>query len=176
MLIETERLVIREYREEDWESVHIYASNPEVTKYTLWGPNSVQETKEHVQTMLKSQQQKPRLTHEFAVTLKAGGIMIGGVGLHVEKTNGEIGYCFNPDYWGQGYAVESSKAMLELGFTQLGLHRIYATCRPQNAASERVMLKLGMRKEGHLREHTLGNKGYADSYLYSILEQDYNQN
>lgn len=174
MIIETERLILREYRADDLESVHRYASNPRVTTYTLWGPNSPEETKAHIDAMLEMQQQEPRTGYEFAATLKESGEMIGGVGIHKNGYNGEVGYCFHPDYWGKGYASESAAAMLELGFRQLGLHRIYATCRPGNKGSERVMQKLGMQKEGHLREHLLSNKGgFVDSYLYSILIQDY---
>ncbi|MCJ8013856.1 GNAT family N-acetyltransferase [Paenibacillus sp. KQZ6P-2] len=173
MIMQTERLMIREYQQDDFASVHRYASNPSVTKYTLWGPNTPEETKEHIDSMLAMQQQEPRVGYEFAVTLKASGEMIGGVGLHVSGANGEIGYCFHPDYWGRGYAYESACAMLELGFGRLDLHRIYATCRPENTASERVMQKLGMQKEGHLREHLISNiGGFVDSYLYSILVQE----
>ncbi|MED5016074.1 GNAT family N-acetyltransferase [Paenibacillus chibensis] len=174
MLIETQRLIIREYRADDLESVHRYASNPEVTTHTLWGPNTLEETQAHIDAMLEMQQQEPRTGYEFAATLKESGEMIGGVGIHKNGYNGEVGYCFHPDYWGKGYASESAAAMLELGFRQLGLHRIYATCRPGNKGSERVMQKLGMQKEGHLREHLLSNKGgFVDSYLYSILIGDY---
>ncbi|MGN7359942.1 GNAT family N-acetyltransferase [Paenibacillus sp. SAF-054] len=174
MIIETDRLIIREYRQDDYAGVHRYASNPLVTTYTLWGPNSPEETLAHIEAMLAMQREEPRTGHEFAVTLKESGEIIGGVGLHKNGTNGEVGYCFHPDYWGQGYACESAAAMLELGFRQFGLHRIYATCRPGNKGSERVMQKLGMQKEGHLREHLLSNKGgFVDSYLYSILVQDY---
>ncbi|GIO34681.1 MULTISPECIES: GNAT family N-acetyltransferase [Paenibacillus] len=176
MILETERLIIREYGEDDWESVHRYASDPNVTRHMLWGPNTLQETKAHIASMLAMQSRVPRTGFEFAVTLKETGELIGGVGLHLEGSNGEIGYCFHPGFWGQGYACESARAMLELGFGQLGLHRIYATCRPENGGSERVMQKLGMRKEGHLREHLLSNKGgYVDSHLYSILVQEYGE-
>ncbi|MWV46800.1 GNAT family N-acetyltransferase [Paenibacillus sp. HJL G12] len=177
MVLETERLIIREYRDDDRESVHRYASDPIVTRYTLWGPNTLEDTQAHIAMMLTMQREEPRTGYEFAVTLKSGGELIGGVGLHVNGSNGEIGYCYHPDYWGRGYAYESALAMLELGFTQLGLHRIYATCRPENTGSERVMQKLGMQKEGHLREHLRSNKGgFVDSYLYSILIQDYTAN
>ncbi|WP_136608334.1 GNAT family N-acetyltransferase [Paenibacillus dokdonensis] len=174
MIMETDRLIIREYHQDDYAGVHRYASNPLVTTYTLWGPNSPEETQEHIEAMLAMQQQEPRTGYEFAVTLKDSGEMIGGVGLYKNGFNGEVGYCFHPDHWGRGYAFESAAAMLELGFRQLDMHRIYATCRPENTGSERVMQKLGMQKEGHLREHLLSNKGgFVDSYLYSILIQDY---
>ncbi|OXL85258.1 GCN5 family acetyltransferase [Paenibacillus sp. SSG-1] len=174
MRLETNRLVIREFVPEDWESVHRYASDPKVTRYTLWGPNTEEETKDYVAGMKAMQQKEPRTHYEWAVIRKTDGELIGGCGINISGSNGEIGYCFHADHWGQGYASECAKAMLEFGFRQLGLHRIYATCRPENIGSERVMQKIGMQKEGYLREHMPTNKGgFANSWLYSILSHEY---
>lgn len=120
MRLETNRLVIREFVPEDWESVHRYASDPKVTRYTLWGPNTEEETKDYVAGMKAMQQKEPRTQYEWAVIRKTDGELIGGCGINVSGSNGEIGYCFHADHWGQGYASECAKAMLEFGFRQLG--------------------------------------------------------
>ncbi len=80
--------------------------------------------------------------------------MIGEISLiwrSVEDRQGEIGYIFNPDQHGRGYATEAANAMLRYGFEELGLHRIHARCDLRNSASWRVMERLGMRREAHFR-------------------------
>jgi len=66
---------------------------------------------------------------------------------------GEIGYVLNRNNWNQGLMTECARKVISFGFGQLGMHRIFGGCDPANTASYRVMEKLGMQKEGHLREH-----------------------
>ncbi|OAX45442.1 GNAT family N-acetyltransferase [Paenibacillus sp. AD87] len=173
MQLETERLIIREILQTDWESIHSYTSMTEVTEHTAWGPNTEENTRDYVEFVLNSQQTQPREGFELAICLKKEGILIGGVGLHIEKTNAEIGYVLNPVYQGKGYAAEAARAMLGFGFNTLGVHRIYAKCRPNNKASEKVMQKIGMQREGLMREHWFYKGEYHDSCLYSILAKEY---
>ena len=63
-------------------------------------------------------------------------------------------------------------AIVEFGFSKLGLHRIFGTCDPANTASVRLLEKVGMQREGHLREHKWGKGKWRDSFLYAILEQE----
>ncbi|UQZ37410.1 GNAT family N-acetyltransferase [Paenibacillus sp. PK3_47] len=174
MLFETERLLIREFVPEDFPAVHSYASDPAVAEHMIWGPNSEEETKSYNNYVIDMQQKIPREGFEFAVVLRAGGVLIGGCGIHISPPRqGEIGYCFHREYWGKGFAAEAAARLIAFGFEDLGLHRIYATCRPGNKASARVMQKAGMTFEGHLREHKWHKGKWHDSCQYSILEQEY---
>ncbi|MFD0710555.1 GNAT family N-acetyltransferase [Paenibacillus sp. GCM10027626] len=173
MKLLTERLLIRDFEVNDCDSVHAYASDPLVTEHMIWGPNTLAETKEYIERMIGMQRQSPRVGFELAVTLRANGKLIGGVGIHASGLQGEVGYCFHPEYWGQGYASEAAAAMLRFGFLELGLHRIYATCRPENIGSAGVMKKIGMTYEGHLREHMFHKGKWHDSLQYSILEHEF---
>lgn len=174
MRLETERLIIREFSREDMGGVHQYASDPIVTTHMIWGPNSEAETRSFIERVIDMQEQQPREGYELAVELKESGELIGGMGLHImPSAQGEIGYCFNKQYWGRGYASEAAAVLLGYGFHELGLHRIYATCRPGNIGSATVMRKIGMTYEGHLREHMYYKDKWHDSYLYSILEDEY---
>ena len=173
MQLETERLIIRDIVETDWKSIHSYTSMTEVTQHTAWGPNTEEDTQAYVKFVLNLQQTQPREGFELAICLKKEGILIGGVGLHMENTNAEMGYVLNPVYQGKGYAAEAARAMLGFGFNTLGVHRIYAKCRPNNVASEKVMLKIGMQREGLMREHWFYKGNYHDSCLYSILAKEY---
>ncbi|MEK5057986.1 GNAT family N-acetyltransferase [Paenibacillus sp. FSL H7-0326] len=175
MHIETARLNIREFIMNDWIDVHKYASSPRVTEHTLWGPNSEEETKSYVSHQIAMQQLNERTDYEFAVILKETNQLIGGCGMYIREKNAEIGYCFNSEYWGNGYASEASKVLLKLAFENFNIHRVFATCRPENTGSEKVLRKIGMKMEGHLREHIWAKGVFHDSYLFSILENEYKE-
>jgi ribosomal-protein-alanine N-acetyltransferase len=171
---ETKQLIIREFFSEDVKDVHIYASDPLVVQHMIWGPNSEQETRNYINLTIEQQRQVPRQVFEFAVVLKQTEQLIGGCGIHIsEPRQGEFGYCFNQLFWGQGFATEAAGAMLKFGFHDLSLHRIYATCRPDNIGSAKVMRKCGMIYEGHLREHMWHKGKWHDSYQYSILKNEF---
>lgn len=176
MQVETQRLIIRDLNMEDWIDVHKYASNHEVTEYMMWGPNSEDETKAYIEQQITKQLSVDRTDYEFGVICKETNIFIGGCGMYTKGHNAEIGYCLNPQFWGNGYATEASKAMLLLGFENFKVHRIFATCRPGNIASANVLRRVGMKQEGHLREHMWHKGKFHDSYLFSILEDEYYQN
>jgi ribosomal-protein-alanine N-acetyltransferase len=174
--LETERLLLRPYRDDDFDTVHAYASDPVVVRYTLWGPDSEQETREFIQLTHSHADADPRTDYDFAIVLKESGLLIGGCKLMLRSPvnkDAEIGYVLNPVHWGHGYMPEACSSLLELGFGSLGLHRIYARCHPENVASARVMQKLGMTYEGCLRECVLGKGGWWDFQHYGILEQEW---
>jgi RimJ/RimL family protein N-acetyltransferase len=75
-----------------------------------------------------------------------------------------------------GFATEVAKLLIEFGFRELNLHRIYATCDPRNIGSSKVLEKIGMSKEGRIREDLLIKDGWRDSLLFSILEQEWKKN
>jgi len=98
--------------------------------------------------------------------------MIGSVVLaqsSVEHRRGEMGYVLARDVWGRGYATEAAAALLAYGFAA-GLHRIGATCDPENAASARVLEKIGMSFEGRLREYFLIRGAWRDRLLYAAVK------
>ncbi|MGG3279262.1 GNAT family N-acetyltransferase [Paenibacillus solani] len=173
MQLESTRLIIREFEEGDFASVHAYAADPIVTEFTMWGPNTEEETVNYLEEIRRMKEQDPRNSYELALVLKDSGRLIGGVGLHRLKTNAELGYCLNSAYWGQGYASEAALVMCRFGFKELGVNRIYATCRPGNVGSANVMRKIGMKQEGHLRQHLWFKGAFHDSYLFSVLREDF---
>jgi len=172
----TDRLVVREFREDDVPSVHEYGSDPEVVRFMPWGPNTEDDTTAFVERAVLFQADDPRATYELAVTLAADGKLIGGCGIHgisFANRSASMGYCLRRDVWGRGYATEAARALVAFGFRSLGLHRLVATCDTENAASARVLEKLGMRREALFREDTLLRGRWRDSYLYAILESEW---
>ncbi len=97
----------------------------------------------------------------------------GSVALRDEhNASGEIGYALREDIWNRGYGTELAQALIETGFTTLGMHRVWATVHPQNTASVRVLEKAGMTYEGRLRDHLRMPGGWRDSLLYALLRSD----
>lgn len=110
----------------------------------------------------------PRTGYSLAIAV-AGGAVIGSVGLTVHhETRAEIGYTINPTHWGMGYATEAAKALLDFGFSDLGVERITATCRPENVASAGVLSKLGMTQTGRLKNDRLIRGVWLDSLVFSV--------
>ncbi|WP_258881189.1 GNAT family N-acetyltransferase [Clostridium tagluense] len=91
----------------------------------------------------------------------------------------EIGYVFNPEYYGKGYATEACKRVLKYGFEQLGAHRVIGKCNPKNTPSWRLLERLLMRMEGHFKKPAFfgkSNQGkpmWHDAYQYSILAEEF---
>lgn len=174
ILLHTPRLLLRPFQEDDWPAIHAYASDPEVVKHVEWGPNTLEETKFYLGETLK--QQHKHQDFPFAVVLKNENILVGAAHLYVEHPEireAWIGYVLNHEYWGLGIMTEAAHVLLQFGFDQLGLHRVTATCRPENIGSYRVLEKIGMTREGHLRQHKWMKGQWRDSYLYAILEDEW---
>ena len=174
--LQTERLILRDFREEDWQAAHEWGSDPKVVKYMPFGPNTEDETKNFINRVLNNQKAQPRISFNFALINKPDNRLIGSCRIKIKSVDskeGEIGYALNRRYWNQGYMTEAARSVISFGFIQLGLHRIIATCDPANTGSYRVMEKLGMQREGYLREHEFWKGAWLDSLLYSILEKEW---
>jgi len=113
----------------------------------------------------------------IAVVLKATNKLIGNLYLGKREFDAlELGYVFNQQYWGQGYAQESCSALIKHAFSA-GIHRIYAECDPYNTASWRLLESLGFQKEAHLRQNVYFWKGkngdpiWKDTLVYGLLNK-----
>jgi RimJ/RimL family protein N-acetyltransferase len=174
MELTTDRLVLREWTMEDFGDVQAYATDPEVVRYMSFGPNSEAETTGFLETVIAGAGTTPRSDFTLAVTAREIGQVFGGIGLALKNArSAELGYAFRRDAWGRGYATEAARAVVDFGFRELGLHRIYALCFPPNKASAHVMLKLGMRYEGTLRESIFARGIFWDAQSYSVLAPEW---
>ena len=84
-----------------------------------------------------------------------------------------MGYCFDDAAWGHGYATEAARALLHWAFATLDLNRVQAEADTRNAASARVLDKLGFVREGTLREDCVVNGEVSDSWVYGLLKRDW---
>jgi len=176
MILTTERLVLREFVEDDWVAVLGYQQNPLYLRYYEWTDRTSDDAREFVRMFLAQQQEVPRLKFQLASTLKADGQLIGNCGIRLRAADAreaEIGYELDPLYWGQGYATEAARAMVQFGFSELRLHRVWSRCIADNTGSARVLERIGMRQEGRLRETEYFKGRWWDVLLYGVLQHEW---
>lgn len=172
--IETNRLMLREFNESDLDNVYKYLSDVDVCKYMVFDPLSAERSNEYLKFFLKIQSERPRKYIKLAIILKDSDELIGECGINMpdmEHEKGEIVYRLNKDFWGNGYATEAIQAIIEFGFKSLNLHRIEAWCDIRNEGSIKVLEKVGMIREGCLREHMKLKGAWRSSYVYSCLKR-----
>ncbi|MEU4622273.1 GNAT family N-acetyltransferase [Actinoplanes sp. NPDC023801] len=162
----TARLCLRPFRAGDAPAVHAYAGDPEVVRYMDWGPNTVADTEQFVAEAMSPADG----VHPFAV--EHAGRLIGAVELRVTSrvhSRAEFGYVLARPAWGHGYAGEAAAAVLGFAFDRLALHRVAATCDPANTGSRRVLEKIGLRYEGHLRDYLHIRGEWRDRLLFAAV-------
>ncbi|MBU5424942.1 GNAT family N-acetyltransferase [Tissierella pigra] len=169
--ITTERLVLRIFEKSDAETVTKLCNNYNIYKNTLYipYPYSIDCALLWIQAHVDNFD-ADRL-YEFAITDKEKGILYGAVALSNNQrfNNGEIAYWIGEEFWGNGYATEASKAILEFAFNVKGYHKVYARYFASNPASGRVIEKLGMVREGILIDHVMKDSRYEDLIYYGII-------
>jgi RimJ/RimL family protein N-acetyltransferase len=166
------RLTLREFAATDEAPLHAFVSDPEVTRVTAWGPNAPEDTRAFLDGVLADARSSRRERYALAAVETASRRLLGSVELSVESREhrrGELGFVFDPAHWGHGYATEATGLLLQFGFESLELHRIAATCHPENRASARVLEKAGMSFEGRMRGHMRVRDGWRDSLLYAVV-------
>ncbi len=166
----TGRLMVRQFVADDWPALLGYTSDADVMRYIPEGVFGEAEARAF--TLANSGADATAV----AVTSAHDHALLGHVLFHpwYAPHTFELGWVFDPRYQGQGYATEAAAALRDYGFGELELHRIIATCQPENPASYRVMEKLGMRREGHFRQCIYrGGEVWWDEYFYAILRSEW---
>jgi RimJ/RimL family protein N-acetyltransferase len=148
MILETERLLLREFVESDVAAFYVLGSDPAITRYT-GDPGGGLKSIDHAREILRSHPLEDYRRHGYgrwACVHKSSGRVIGFAGLKYLDDLGEvdIGYRFLPSYWGVGLATEACRPVLEHGFQTLKLERVIGLVDPRNVASVRVLTKLGL--------------------------------
>ncbi|WP_148592407.1 GNAT family N-acetyltransferase [Streptomyces sp. WAC01526] len=175
--IRTERLDLRPVTDDDFAAIHAYQRLPEVCRYLYWGPHD--EAASRASVADKATRTTLRASGDFlqlAVVVRETGTLVGDVTFvwnSREHRQGGIGYVFHPAHTGHGYATEASRALLKLGIEELQLHRIQAELDGRNTASARLLERLGMRREGHLRENEFLDGEWSDEVIYAMLAREW---
>jgi ribosomal-protein-alanine N-acetyltransferase len=180
MIINTERLLLREYTSEDFPLFKSIYSDEEIMRYALVEAYKTENAVRSYFNKVLSDYTKTENRHayEFAVIEKSSGQYLGSADIDIEIKNqyggfGEIGYFLLTPHWGKGYAIEIAAALVRFCFEELGFHKVCASCNALNTASENVMKKLGMTKEGVLRKRRYKDNAWQDDVRYGILSEEW---
>jgi [ribosomal protein S5]-alanine N-acetyltransferase len=173
--LETERLILRPYGLDDAPRAQQMCGDWAIASTTLAIPHPYPDgaAEQWISTHAENFRQGTEVT--LAITLKREGTVIGSMALSVNPNHrrGELGYMVAKEHWNLGYCTEAARAMTRYGFLVLNLNRIQAMHFPRNPASGKVMRKLGMTREGLLRQHVINRGTPEDLEIYSILRTEF---
>jgi RimJ/RimL family protein N-acetyltransferase len=175
--VETERLVLRRFRHDDAASLLELWGNPDAVRYLYGTPLAPED----LDAALASRMAPEALSAEspvlkLAAELRESGELVGEMSLfHRSEVHarGEIGYIVAPHHAGQGLATEAAQALLTLGFSLMGFHRIEGNCDARNLASSKVMEAVGMRREAHFVENEFVKGEWTDALVFAMLAEEW---
>jgi len=175
--VRTDRLLLRPLRRDDFEDYHAMNSHPLVARYLYREPRDREATRAQLTERMRFtriEKEGDRLSP--AIVLRETGRLIGQCTLlytSAEHGQGEIGYLVDPKYHRQGYATETARELLRLGFEGLKLHRIAGRCDARNIGSAGVLAATGMRKEAHLVQNAFYKGEWTDELVYAMLATEW---
>jgi RimJ/RimL family protein N-acetyltransferase len=175
MLIGTERLVLRRFRASDAETLAAYRSDPDVARYQSWTvPVPLEQARVLVASLAAGDPDRPGW-FQYAVERTEDRAHIGDVGvdLHENRRQAEIGFTLAPAYQHRGYAGEAVRAVLDHLFRVRGLHKVSAEADARNAASARLLERVGFIREGLRRSHTWIKGEWTDDLLFGLLADEW---
>lgn len=172
--LRTERLRLRRITMRDARDLFDVSSDGRVAQYVMWQTHaSISDSRDYIRGVQRSYRgDRPS---PWGIEVLEEGRLIGTIGfvsISRENLSAEVGYSIGHRYWNQGYATEALRRVIDYGFYNLGLNRIEAQHDVRNPASGRVMTKVGMRREGTLRERLFNKGEFISVDLYATLRND----
>jgi aminoglycoside 6'-N-acetyltransferase len=173
----TARLMLRRFQPSDLDAFVGYRSCAEVARYQTWDapyPRSAGER--FMAEIMASQPDTAGEWFQFAVALRSTGELVGDCAAKPEVDDprqAEIGFTIAPAHQRRGYATEAVSRLLGYLFESRGKHRVTASCDGRNQASAGVLERVGMRREGHLRESTWAKGEWTDDLCYALLDREW---
>jgi aminoglycoside 6'-N-acetyltransferase len=172
VFVTTERLVVRRFELTDTEAFAAYRSEPAVARYQVWSaPVPTADARGLVTEFATAAEGAPGW---FQYAVEAGGVLVGDVAIcrHDNGMQAELGFTLATAHQGRGYATEAVRAVLDRVFAT-GVRRVSAECDARNAASVRLLERLGFRREGLRREHTWLKGEWTDDLLFGLLAREW---
>ncbi|MET8359097.1 GNAT family N-acetyltransferase [Micromonospora sp. NPDC005171] len=174
--IRTARLVLRPVTVDDLDDVYAFQRRPDVVRWMLGAePRTREQSRASVLAMTGEDAWRAE-GDCLTVAVVADAAVIGIVELvwrsQLDRT-AELGFVFHPDHGGRGLATEAATALLDWGFTEFGLHRVYGRCHGRNTASARMMARLGLRQEARHVQSYLFKGEWADQLVFAILTNEW---
>jgi len=172
VILKTPHLLPRCFEEADFEDVHVYAQDAEVTLYQSWGPTAENQTRDFLARSRDAFQPPDADDLEFAIVERASRTVIGGIGIHSRRRpfrDYEIGWTLAKSCWRRGIGTEAATALIDYAFSVVGAHRLHAQIDKDNVASIALAQKLVFLREGHQRLDTLIHGEWRDTLIYARL-------
>lgn len=168
-IIETERLILSQLEEKDIPFITEYLQHRIYSDLTSNIPYPYTENDAIFWLKMSKEAFENEIGYTFGIRNKEEEL-IGAIGLHDrDDDKAELGYWIGIPYWNKGYVTEAGRAIVDFGFKELGLNKIYATHFFHNPASGKIMEKIGMEKEAVLKQHAKKDEEYFDLAMYSIF-------
>jgi RimJ/RimL family protein N-acetyltransferase len=171
------RVALRRFRPGDLAAFVAYRSSAEVARYQSWdAPYPRAAGERFIADMMARQPDTAGEWFQFAVIVRSTGELAGDCAARPDADDprqAEIGFTIAPEHQRRGYATEAVRALLGYLFGTRGKHRVTASCDERNQASARLLERLGMRLEGHLRESTWAKGEWTDDLLYALLDHEW---
>lgn len=176
ILIETNRLILKKIENADAEDMFLnFAHDDRVSRYMSW--DSFKTVEDSIKWIDEWQvEYNKEDVYYWGIYLKSSHKLIGTIYLLTESTVSKVGslsYCLGFDYWGNGYVCEAVDAVIDFAFNKIGYNRVEAYYAKSNLQSARVLQKVGMKKEGTLRQRCKTHNDYEDCIYYSILKSEF---
>jgi len=167
---------LRRLEWDDIDGVHALVSRMDVVRHMLLPVCSRAQSEKFLRDSLLESPSDPWRSIVRAIVDGLSSTLVGLCGVVILRgaEQGEIWYLVAPESWGSGIATDATRQLLDFGFTELALHRIWATCLPENPASSRVLEKVGMRREGFLIKNLKIHGVWKSSFLYAMLAEEWN--
>jgi RimJ/RimL family protein N-acetyltransferase len=160
----------------DIDAVHTLLSDETVVRCMLLPHcGTLQQSQKCLEELMTETPGGAWISVAWAIEAVDSGLVVGLCGIAILRGSeqGEIWYLVRPDQWSRGIAQSAAGELLKIGFSVLNLHRMFASCLPENPASSRVLEKIGMRKEGYQVKNLKIHEVWHDSYLYAILRAEW---
>lgn len=173
MHLKTLRLHLRDFTADDVPGMHAIESDQVAVRYQSYGPRTLDECRAYIARDV-AQRASDRSCFDLAMTLSDE--LIGRVGLDIklpERRVGELWFILDRRHWGQGLMPEAVRALVAFGFSALSLHRVFLECDPRNVGAIRLAEKLGMKREGDLRQHSFIKGEWCDSTFFGLLASEF---
>ncbi|WP_405058737.1 GNAT family N-acetyltransferase [Kribbella sp. NBC_01505] len=171
--LHTDRLRLRPFEDADAKELYALQSNADVLRY--WDSPPWTEPARAERFIAACRQMAEERTGA-RLAVDRDGVFLGWCSLtqwNPEFRSASLGYCYNAAAWGHGYATEAARALLGWAYETLDLNRVQAEADTRNAASGRVLEKLGFVREGTLREDCIVNGDVSDSWVYGLLRREW---
>ena len=175
VMVEGKRIILRELTDADAPAVHHWTGDPGVVTFVPLGPLDRARTVDYVAQLVTQAQRVPRLGYTLVIERRDGSRALGTVSVEIdsfEHRRAELGYILRRDAWGQGFATEAALLARDLAFDHLGVHRLWAVCDPDNPGSATVLRKIGMQREGVMRDDLVVRGVRRDSVLFAMVVTD----